>query len=82
MTFTASTGASISGYTVTAIDLTDPAGSGRTAQGAGSPITFGGLTPCHSYRFTVTATNAAGATGPASAPSAAVTLPKAPPSGW
>ncbi|UUA74053.1 DUF4347 domain-containing protein [Cellvibrio sp. QJXJ] len=65
-------GAAVTGYTVTA----NPGGA--TATGAGSPITFTGLTNGTSYTFTVTATNSVG-TGSASAASAAVT-PNGPPS--
>ncbi len=65
-------GSPITSYTVTAIDQTAPAGGGQTASGAASPITISGLTNGDSYTFTVTATNAVG-TGPASAPSNAVT---------
>lgn len=59
-------GASITSYTVTASP------GGATASGASSPITVTGLTNGTQYTFTVTATNSAG-TGPASAPSNAVT---------
>lgn len=62
-------GSVISSYTVTA----NPGGA--TASGAGSPITFSGLTNATSYTFTVKATNGAG-TGVPSASSNAVT-PKA-----
>ena len=65
-------GAAISGYTVTAIDGTNPAHGGQSASGSASPITVSGLTNGDSYTFTVTATNADG-TGAASAPSNAVT---------
>ena len=65
-------GSPITGYTVTATDLTDATRGGQTASGASSPITIAGLTNGDSYTFTVTATNGVG-TGPASAPSNAVT---------
>ena len=65
-------GAAISGYTVTAIDGTNPADGGQSASGSASPITVSGLTNGDSYTFTVTATNADG-TGVASAPSNTVT---------
>jgi large repetitive protein len=69
-------GSPITSYTVTAKDATDPASGGQAATGTGSPITVTGLTNGDSYTFTVKATNVAG-TGPASAPSNAVT-PAAP----
>jgi hypothetical protein len=69
-------GSSVTGYTVTATDSTNPANGGETATGTGSPITVSGLTNGDSYTLTVTATNAAG-TGPASDSSNAVT-PTAP----
>jgi len=59
-------GAPIYQFTVTAMP------GGITATGTGSPITVTGLTDGVQYTFTVTATNAYG-TGPASAPSNAVT---------
>jgi predicted RNA-binding protein with TRAM domain len=65
-------GAAVTGYTVTATDVTNPANGGQTASGAGSPINVTGLTNGDSYTFTVTATNSVG-TGPASAASNAVT---------
>jgi hypothetical protein len=59
-------GAQVTSYTVTASP------GGRTATGAGSPITVTGLADGTTYAFTVTATNTAG-TGPASAASNPVT---------
>jgi invasion protein IalB len=67
-------GSPITSYTVTSSP------GGITAMGSTSPITVTGLTNGTTYTFTVTATNAIG-TGPASAPSNAVTplgLPGAP----
>ena len=80
VTFTPPTsngGASISSYTVTAADSTNPLNGGETASGSGSPITVTGLTNGDSYTFTVTATNTNG-TGAASGASNSVT-PLAPP---
>jgi hypothetical protein len=65
-------GSPITSYTVTANDQTSPAGGGQTASATGSPITVTALTNGDIYTFTVTATNGVG-TGPASAPSNAVT---------
>jgi probable HAF family extracellular repeat protein len=71
-------GGAITGYTVTASP------GGATAHGASSPIVVGGLANGTTYTFTVAATNAGG-TGPASAPSSAVTptapAPPPPPGG-
>jgi uncharacterized repeat protein (TIGR01451 family) len=69
-------GSPITGYTVTATDITNPSHGGQTATGTGSPIAVTGLTNGDRYTFTVKATNAVGL-GPASAPSKAVT-PEAP----
>jgi len=74
VTFTAPAstgGANITGYKVTA----DPGGLSGT--GAASPVAVSGLTNGVAYTFTVTATNAASLTGPASAASNSVT-PKGP----
>ncbi len=64
-------GTAITGYTVTATDVTNPANGGQTATGSTSPITVTGLTDGDSYTFTVTATNANGP-GAASVATAAV----------
>ena len=83
VSFTAPTsngGSAITGYTVTAVDSTNPANGGQTVSGAASPLTVTGLTNGDSYTFTVTATNVSG-TGAASAASSAVTpstVPDAP----
>ena len=53
-------GIAISGYTVTATDVTNPANGGQTASGTASPVTVTGLTNGDSYTFTVHATNANG----------------------
>ncbi|MCX5654006.1 MAG: fibronectin type III domain-containing protein [Planctomycetota bacterium] len=71
ITFTpplSSGGSAITSYTATA----NP--GGRTATGAGSPLTITLLTPGTAYTITVTATNGSG-TGPASAASNSVTIP-------
>ncbi len=64
-------GSTISGYTVTATDLTNPANGGQTASGTASPITVNGLTGGDNYSFTVTATNSSG-TSQASSASASI----------
>ena len=61
----------ITGYTVTATDVTNPANGGQTATGTTSPIVVSGLTDLDEYTFTVHATNAVGSS-PESAPSAQV----------
>jgi DNA-binding beta-propeller fold protein YncE len=72
-------GSPITSYTVAAIDHTNPPDGGQTATitaetvaESGLAITITGLFAGDSYTFTVTASNAVG-TGPASAPSNAVT---------
>lgn len=61
-------GCAISGYTVTS----SPGGKTATVSGTSTSVTVTGLTAGTSYTFTVAATNCVG-TGPASAPSNAVT---------
>ena len=70
-------GSSITSYTVTATDTTNPNGSTLSASGPSSPITVTGLTDGDSYTFTVTAKNSAGSSAASSA-SAAVTPIDAP----
>jgi hypothetical protein len=64
-------GSPISSYTLTAIDVSNPANGGQTASSSSEPITVTGLTNGDSYFFTVKATNSVG-TGPATSPSNAV----------
>jgi hypothetical protein len=68
-------GTPVTGYTVTATDLTTPANGGEHATGTTSPVTITGLTNGDSYTFTVSATNTNG-TGPSSLASSAVTPKK------
>ncbi|HEY1278931.1 MAG TPA: fibronectin type III domain-containing protein, partial [Acidimicrobiales bacterium] len=68
-------GAPITGFTATCVS--SDGGVTKSTTGTGSPIAVAGLTNTKTYTCTVTAKNAVG-TGPASAPSAAVTLPVAP----
>ncbi len=58
-------GAAVSGYSVTATDLTTPANGGQVQSAKKSPVTMTGLTNGDTYQFTVTATNVSG-TGPSS----------------
>jgi hypothetical protein len=57
-------GATITSYTVTAVDETNPGNGGQTASGASSPRTVTGLTNGDGYTFQVTATNAHGTSDP------------------
>ena len=70
----------ITGYTVTATDVTNPANGGQTATGTASPIVVTGLTDLDEYTFTVHATNSVG-NSPESAASSQVApggVPSAP----
>jgi titin len=83
VSFTAPTnngGDPITGYTVTALDLTSHSLGGQIATGATSPITVTGLTNGDIYTFTVTASSAFGTGVPSSTTSAVtpVTVPGAP----
>jgi hypothetical protein len=75
-------GSPVTGYAVTATDLTTPANGGQTATGTASPITVTGLTNGDNYTFTVTATNAAGSGGssPSTPASTAAPIPPGNPS--
>jgi uncharacterized repeat protein (TIGR01451 family) len=65
-------GAPITSYTVTALVNGSPSGVTATAGGSATGAIISGLTNGTTYTFTVAATNRVG-TGPASAPSSAVT---------
>lgn len=69
-------GSRITGYLVTATDLTDPSRGGQSASGTSFPLVVGNLSNGDSYTFTVAASNAFG-TGAAS-PSSAAVVPLAP----
>lgn len=70
-------GSPVTGYTVTATDVTDASGGGQTCTTTDITCTVTGLTSGDSYTFTVVATNALGDSAP-TAPSEAV-APGAPP---
>jgi Fibronectin type III domain len=74
---TSNGGLSVTSYTVTVIDETQPQNGGQTATAARSPISPTGLTNGDTYSFTVTATTAAGVS-PASAVSNPVVAGAAP----
>jgi len=65
-------GSPITGFTVTATDLSNPGAGGQTASGAASPITVNGLANGDNYTFTVHATNSIGSS-PESSPSPIIT---------
>lgn len=67
-------GSAITGYEVTATDVTHSESGGETGSGTSSPVTVSGLTPGDEYTFTVTASNTNGP-GPASAASSEITAP-------
>jgi hypothetical protein len=69
-------GSAITGYTVTAIDETNPGNGGQTSTGASSPRTVTGLTNGDGYTFRVTATNAQGTSVPSA--KSALVIPVAP----
>jgi autotransporter-associated beta strand protein len=65
-------GSPITGYTVTATDVSNLANGGQSASGSSSPITISGLTNGDTYTFAVTAIDAEG-NGPSSGSSNPVT---------
>lgn len=67
-------GFAVTGYTVTATDMTAAARGGQSATTTGGGVTLAGLKPGDSYTFTVTATNLLGTGIPAS--SGVVTIPE------
>ena len=68
---TATGGAVVTDYTVTALDSTTPANGNETCSTSGTTCDVTGLTEGDSYTFVVTATNSVG-TGASSAPSPSV----------
>ena len=65
-------GAPVTGYTVTATDLTDPERADVVVTGTTSPITVTGLVNGDSYSFVVTADNALGTGAPSAATNSVV----------
>lgn len=65
-------GQPIVSYTVSAIDVTNPANGGQTATGTRSPIIVGGLINGDTYHFRVTASNGAATSRPSTASANAV----------
>jgi hypothetical protein len=68
-------GSTITDYTVTASDQSNPSAGGETCDWSGGPLdcTVGGLTSGDTYTFTVTATNGVGMS-PASDPSVGIVI--------
>jgi hypothetical protein len=70
-------GTPVTGYVVTASDLTNATRGGQSVAGTATSMLINGLTPGDTYRFIVAGVNSVG-TGTASAPSnSVVTLPEA-----